>query len=179
MLRRAARAPRLHAPVTSTLGPTNLQMLAVVPLSQVAALRALVSEWLACEWPGWYGNGGPGDLPGDIEAFSRSYSVLPVGLVVFKATQPVGFGALKQQSIPTHTHLSPWAATGFVLPQYRGHGIGAFLLRAIVDHARVMGFSRIYCGTSTAQSLLDRAGWQLIERVQHAGKPLGIYQSGA
>ena len=154
-------------------------MLAVEPLSRVPALKPTVAGWLAAEWPGWYGAEGPGDLSGDLEAFSRSEAALPVGLIVFLDTEPVGFGTLKQESIPTHTHLSPWAATGFVLPQHRGRGVGAFLLRSIVSQARSMGYSQVYCGTSTAESLLQRAGWQFVEQVCHAGKPLGIYRSGA
>lgn len=46
-------------------------------------------------------------------------------------------------------------------------------------HAKLMGFKAVYCGTSTAASLLERAGWQLQEAVIHAGKPLGIYRTGA
>lgn len=150
-----------------------------IPLSQVPALKATVAAWLEAEWPGWYGAQGPGDLHADVEAFARSASVLPVGLVVFQAGEPVGFGALKAASIPTHCHLSPWAATGFVVPHCRGRGIGAFLLRAIVAHARAMGHADVYCGTSTAVSLLQRSGWQPLEQVLHAGKPLSIYRTGS
>lgn len=61
----------------------------------------------------------------------------------------------------------------------RGQGIGAVLLGSLVAHAKLMGFKAVYCGTSTAASLLERAGWQLQEAVIHAGKPLGIYRTGA
>jgi GNAT superfamily N-acetyltransferase len=154
-------------------------MFTVEPLSRVPALKSMVSAWLLSEWPDWYGEGGPGNLASDVEAFSQSEASLPVGLVVFRGNEPVGFGTLKQESIPSHKRLSPWAATGFVPPQYRGQGIGAFLLQALVAHASSMGYAHVYCGTSTATSLLQRAGWSLLEQVDHAGKPLGIYCSGA
>lgn len=142
-------------------------------------LKRLVSSWLLTEWPEWYGSSGPGDLSRDIEAFSASPSALPVGLVVFSEDEPVGFGALKQDSIPTHLHLTPWAAAGFVLPAYRRHGIGAALLRALVSHAASLGYPAVYCGTSTASTLLERSGWHLLEVVIHEDKPLGIYRSAA
>ncbi len=102
-----------------------------------------------------------------------------MGIVVFAGSAPVGFGALKQASIPSHLHLSPWAAAGYVVPHRRGQGIGAALLQALVSHAASIGHPIVYCGTSTATTLLERSGWHLLEQVTHADKPLGIYRSGA
>ncbi len=113
-----------------------------------------------------------------MQAFGASAHELPVGIVVFAGPEPVGFGALKASSIPSHAHLSPWAAAGYVVPDRRGQGIGAALLRALVAHAASIGHPIVYCGTSTATTLLERSGWGLVEHVVHAGKPLGIYRSG-
>jgi GNAT superfamily N-acetyltransferase len=154
-------------------------MLATELLCNRRDLMPLVSSWLLGEWPQWYGAGGPGDLQRDIQELSASPGELPIGIVVFADGIPVGFGALKAESIPSHAHLSPWAAAGFVLPSFRGKGIGATLLQALVAQARTVGFQVVYCGTSTAASLLTRSGWQWLESVTHAGKPLCIYRSGA
>ncbi len=154
-------------------------MLSVRPLSQQPTLKLLVSSWLLSEWPAWYGQGGEGNLEGDVAAFAASEHQLPVGLVAFLGKSPVGFGSLKQESIKSHPHLFPWAASGYVLPVHRGQGIGAFLLRSLEAHAKSLGYAQVYCGTSTATSLLKRAGWHSIEQVQHAGKPLTIFRSAA
>ena len=161
------------------LGPTVLRMLVVEVMARFPALKPTIRAWLLSEWPDWYGAGGPGTLVEDVEAFARSETLLPVGFVVFAAGEPVGFGALKQESIPSHSHLSPWAATGYVKPSHRRQGVGAILLGAIVGHAKTLGFPNVYCGTSTAGSLLERAGWQRVEQIVHAGQPLGIFRSGA
>ena len=60
--------------------------------------------------------------------------------------------ALKAESIASHRHLSPWAATGYVLPSHRGHGIGAQRLSwlLLLAEAGDLGFSHVYCGTSTS-----------------------------
>lgn len=152
-------------------------MLRVQPLSLQPALKPQVRDWLLSEWPAWYGAGGEGDLEGDVEAFAASAHRLPVGLVAFLDDVPVGFGSLKQESIASRPALFPWAASGYVLPAYRGQGIGAFLLRAIAAHAGRLGYRHVYCGTSTAVSLLTRAGWQVVEELQHAGKPLTLFRS--
>jgi GNAT superfamily N-acetyltransferase len=81
---------------------------------------------------------------------------LPAGFVAWEDGTPAGFAALKSESLPTHKHLAPWAAAGLVLQSHRGRGIGQHLLRALVKHARDLGFDHVYCGTATAITLLRR-----------------------
>ena len=154
-------------------------VLSFQPLCRVPQLKPVVAAWLQAEWPAWYGAGGAGNLEGDVNDFAASEVELPVGILAFEDEAPVGFGALKKESISTHTHLAPWAAAGYVAPQRRGHGIGGALLKALVEHARGLAHSNVYCGTSTAVTLLSRAGWHEVEQVLYAGKPLIIFRSGA
>ena len=86
--------------------------------------------------------------------------------------------ALKAESIPSHRHLCPWAAAGLVKPALRGHGIGSMLLARLEQQARIQGFAEIHCATATAESLLQRRRWQLVERVTHEGQDLGVYRKG-
>jgi GNAT superfamily N-acetyltransferase len=135
----------------------------------------VIRTWFEREWAAYYGPGGPGDAEQDLLAFS-SRGALPVGLIAFYDDQLCGIAALKVHSLSTHTHLSPWAAAGMVLPQFRGRGIGASLLRALGEIARGFGYSTMYCGTATAMGLLERNGWQLRERVRYNGEDVFIYQ---
>ena len=61
-------------------------------------------------------------------------------------------------------------------PQFRRHGIGARLVSALEDVARNLGFTTVYSGTSTANSLLVPEGWQFMEVVQYDGEAVSIYQ---
>src|SRR5688572_9185546 len=112
----------------------------IEPLARHRHLVPLVAHWFVQEWPGWYGPGGRGDAAADVAAFARSETELPVGVVAFAGGEPVGAGALKPDSIPSHTHLAPWAAAGFVLPHFRGRGVGAQLLAGITQRAAQLGF---------------------------------------
>ena len=127
-----------------------------------------------CEWSSYYGAGGPGNAHRDLVAYS-SRGQLPVGLVAFLGTEPCGVAALKADSISTHKHLTPWIGGGMVAPQFRRQGVGAHLVSALEDVARGLGFTTIYSGTSTANSLLMRGGWQLMEVVQYDGEAVSIY----
>jgi GNAT superfamily N-acetyltransferase len=134
-----------------------------------------LKEWFETAWADYYGPTGPGDAEQDLIAYS-SREKLPVGLVAFCEGRLCGIAALKPDSISTHTHLHPWAAAGLVAPSFRRRGIGASLLSSLEDVARGLGYSTIYCGTSTAIALLTRNGWAFMERVRYAGEDVSIYQ---
>jgi GNAT superfamily N-acetyltransferase len=135
----------------------------------------VIRRWFEMEWAAYYGPGGPGDAEQDLVAYS-SRRKLPVGLIAFYDDQLGGIAALKAHSISTHTHLGPWAAAGLVLPQFRGRGVGSRLLRALEEVAKGFGYSTIDCGTATAIGLLERNGWQFMERVRYDGEDVSIYQ---
>ncbi|MDH3210329.1 MAG: GNAT family N-acetyltransferase [Burkholderiaceae bacterium] len=141
---------------------------------RVEALPVL-AQWFKTEWPAWYGPGGPGDAEQDLLTYANQGS-LPVGVVVLYGGELCGVGALKAQSIPSHSHLAPWAAACFVVPRLRGRGIGAVLLSALECEAKSLGYSCIYCATGTAESLLKRGQWSFLEAVTLDGKTVSIYE---
>lgn len=151
----------------------------VEPLARHTRLIPLVEEWFRSEWPAWYGIGGEGNVSKDVQNFAVSQTSLPIGFVAFSNGAPVGAAALKAESIPSHKHLSPWAAAGYVVPERRGQGIGAVLLHVMAAHARDLGYLHVYCGTSTAETLLLRSGWSAIDKTLHAGRPLTVFRSAA
>jgi GNAT superfamily N-acetyltransferase len=63
-----------------------------------------------------------------------------------------------------------------VAPELRRHGIGARLVSALEDVARSLGFTVVYSGTSTANTLLVRAGWQCMEVVDYHDETVSIYR---
>jgi len=104
-------------------------------------------------------------------------SAVPIDVCVSSYENELcGVAALKSESITTHSHLSPWAAAGLVNPLYRRRGIGADLVRVLEGTARSLGYSRIYCGTSTANRILERRGWQFVEEVMYNGEDVSIYE---
>ena len=147
----------------------------VGPLASHPEVLPHLPAWFEAEWPSYYGADGPGHAQRDLQAYSNTDG-LPFGVVVFEHGSVCGVAALKVDSIASHAHLSPWAGAGLVRPDLRGRGIGQQLLLALEAQARVMGFNRIYCGTSTAERLLQRCGWQLLERIVHEGEGLEIYE---
>lgn len=147
--------------------------LRIAPLSEHRETLPVLERWFEAEWPDYYGPGGRGDAAQDLAACC-SRERLPVGLVAFWDGELCGIAALKAESIATHRHLCPWAAAGLVAQRFRRRGIGASLVGAVEDVARALGYSTIYCATSTAARLLQRNGWELMERVAYEGEDLSI-----
>ena len=151
-----------------------IEDLSIEPLALHPQAIPLLQEWFEAEWPSYYGAGGRGSALHDLQSYANQ-GRLPVGVVALRGGSVCGVAALKAESIASRAHLSPWAAAGLVHPSMRGQGIGRLLLGALEEQARQLGFVRVYCGTSTAQSLLQRCGWQLIESIIHEGENLGVY----
>ena len=142
----------------------------VIPLRQRPEFCAFFAQQFESEWPNWYGPGGQGSAREDLEAFANPKGILPVGVIAIDdGGSPIGIAALKPVSIPTHTHLSPWATAGYVVPGRRRAGIGAKLLSALLAEAQRLGFHTIYCATASAVTLLEREGWHQIDAVVHDG----------
>jgi GNAT superfamily N-acetyltransferase len=150
------------------LGSCVIEPLADHPqaLPELAAL-------FEAEWPQWYRSGRANAMQ-DLQAYANQGS-LPVGFVALHDGAVCGAAVLKAESIPSHAHLSPWAGAGVVKAALRGQGIGLQLLRALEVQAKALRFTHIYCGTSTAGTLLERAGWHVLDRITYEGKALVVY----
>lgn len=151
---------------------------AVVAVARLARHRALVptiAEWFRQVSPGWYAPGGAGDAVADLCAFAAGTGQLP-GVVAFVDGEPCGAAASKASSIPSHAHLGPWAAAGCARPAGGGQGSAAHRLAALDGEARVLGHAALYCGTATAGSRLQRAGWFDFDEVELGGKAVGVHR---
>ncbi|HWC01839.1 MAG TPA: GNAT family N-acetyltransferase [Methylomirabilota bacterium] len=152
-------------------------MPAVIPLRQRPDLCSFFATCFESEWPDWYGPDKKADANSDLLEFANSTGALPVGVVALDAdSSPLGIAALKATSIDSYTHVGPWATAGYVIPSRRREGIGALLLAGILVEARRLGFSEIYCATTSAVSLLERQGWTNIDAVSHDGGTQSIFQ---
>lgn len=111
----------------------------------------------------------------DLTAYANR-DELPIGMVAFADGELAGVAALKRESISSRTDLSPWIGGAYVVPHVRRQGVGAHLIGALCDIAAKLGYSTVYCATSTSVTLLQRADWQLLESLPHDGEIVHIYR---
>lgn len=146
----------------------------IVPLAERPDLVPLIRGWFEAEWPDWYGPGRPGNALHDLQAYAR-HDALPLGLVARLDGHPCGFMALKREGLASLPHLGPWVGAAVVLPGLRRLGIGRALLLELERRAAALGETRLFCATATAASLLERCGWRRLQRVEHGGESLDLY----
>ncbi len=164
------------ATVTRDVSALSVKSIVTIePLAMHPEALLPLRHWFETEWPEYYGIDGPGDALSDLQSFANR-DRLPIGFVAFRNGELCGVAVLKDESIASHRHLSPWAAAGLVKSSERGKGVGAQLIDELETKARSLGFSCIYCGTNTANSLLERRGWELMEDIVHDEHQLGIYR---
>jgi predicted N-acetyltransferase YhbS len=99
---------------------------------------------------------------------------LPISLVAFEDTLPVGSVSLIEHELESHKHLSPWVATLFVSSQYRNQGIGKSLMEEVEKIALEMGYDTLYLFTDKASEYYLKMNWISIENVTPKGKPASV-----
>ena len=92
-----------------------------------------------------------------------------VALVAKADGEPVGTCLLVESEIEPDHDVSPWLAGLFVVPEYRGKGVGAASVRAIEDQARQRELSRVYLYTTHAVGFYKRLGWKVMDRTNWQG----------
>ena len=85
---------------------------------------------------------------------------LPMAWIAYVGTQAMGIAGLREHDLPGREDLSPWLATVFVRPEFRGNGVASALCRHAEERARQLGIRQIYLFTVDKQGLYTRLGWR-------------------
>ena len=100
-----------------------------------------------------------------------------VALVAKADGEPIGTCLLVESEIEPDHDVSPWLAGLFVVPEYRGKGVGAASVRAIEDQARQRELSRVYLYTTHAVGFYKRLGWKVMDRTNWQGFDTALFDT--
>ena len=120
------------------------------------------AHWLHKEW----GHLRPNETVADrAERLERAcgHREIPTTFVAIDGDHPVGCASLIEHDMLTRPELSPWLAGVFVPSEYRSRGIGAVLVKRVIQEARSLGIARIYLYTPSSGGLYLKLGWSVIE----------------
>ncbi|TDX31588.1 acetyltransferase (GNAT) family protein [Modicisalibacter xianhensis] len=99
---------------------------------------------------------------------------VPRVFMAMHAGKPVGTASLIESDMSSRPQLTPWLASVFVHPEWRGQGIASRLVRRVEEEARQAGLERFYLYTPDQQALYRRLGWQETEAVVYRGEAVTI-----
>jgi GNAT superfamily N-acetyltransferase len=79
--------------------------------------------------------------------------------VLFDEDVPVGTASLVANDLPSRPDLTPWLASVLVLPEFRGRGYSAPLVKH-VEAAAAASAAVLWLYTWTAEPVYARLGWE-------------------
>jgi len=82
--------------------------------------------------------------------------------------------SLIESNMDTRKDLTPWLAALFVVPEHRGRGIGAALVRRCEREAALAGADRLYLYTARAIQYHRRLGWLVMSEEVYEDEPVTI-----
>ena len=71
-------------------------------------------------------------------------------------------------------HLSPWLSSLYVPTEKRHKGVGAFLVRELVQHAKKINIPNLYLFTEKSADWYKQMGWITFKKVIHRNFPATI-----
>lgn len=125
-----------------------------------------VAGWVFDEW-GW-------EMPGStLESIRAEFSMhlnrerIPLAMLSLVEGQPVGTASIFLHDMDIRMDLTPWLAAVYVLPEFRGQGIGSQLVRAVEAVATRLQLERLYLFTPDHAAFYARLGWSVLEKVEY------------
>ncbi|SDK36539.1 GNAT family N-acetyltransferase [Natronincola ferrireducens] len=127
-------------------------------LSESKEHMELVINWLWKEW----GNEKNYSYYKSIVESSLDKENLPQTFIALMDDEPVGTVGLWRCDLMSRQDLFPWLACLYVLPEYRGKGIGLALQRFLIKYSGEIGYKEIFLYTEL-DNYYEKLGWQYIE----------------
>jgi predicted N-acetyltransferase YhbS len=103
---------------------------------------------------------------------------LPTSLVLLEGPRVLGSVSLVLEDAAEFcSEGSPWLANLYVLPEERGRGFGAELVRAAVAVAASQKIDELFLFTPGHSSFYQRLGWRILTRTTLHGTPVHLMQA--
>lgn len=137
---------------------------------------ATLAAWHHAEWGHMYDEWTLEVAEAEL-ADQASRRTLPTTLVLMDEGRPIGSVSLVLEDAPELCEEgSPWLASLYVLPEFRGRGFGARLVNAAVELAARENIAHLFLFTPEHASFYKRLGWRLIARTALKGTAVDLME---
>ena len=99
---------------------------------------------------------------------------LPLTLVAFLGTEPVGTASLKIREMEIYPQYLHWLGAVYVVPKNRQQGIGTQIVEHSISEAERLAVRELYLYTRGSESFYAQFGWQPLERPFYHGREVVV-----
>lgn len=98
-----------------------------------------------------------------IEYFKNTnLTSFPITLIAVAENKRVGTISIFENDLKIQNDLTPWLASLYVSPQYRGQGIAEKLINRVQEVVKGLGFKTLYLRTEHTSEYYRRLGWEYV-----------------
>lgn len=147
--------------------------ISIKDLRQCPQWLDLLAQWHYGHWPQ---KGSLDNRRASLRAHLKS-DALPTTLVLITGDTPIGsitLSVYRRREKPDAP--SYWVANAFVEPQWRGHGCGRLLLRAVETLARRLDVRNLLLNTTDQVGFYQHHGWRLKQKKVIEGEVVSVMQ---
>lgn len=145
----------------------------LICLADRQELIPTLSDWFYKEWSQNF----PDLTQATIEVKLRerlNRDKIPLVQILLRDDSPIASASLKLREMETHPHYPHWLGSVYVLPEFRGGGIGTYLVKYAVAKAKQIEVETLYLYTRSKEDFYKQLGWQTIERPLYRGRQVAI-----
>jgi len=102
---------------------------------------------------------------------------VPKMFVWVEGDSVVGSAGILNSDMDTKPELTPWLASVYVKSDRRNEGIGAALVKKVMQHAQALGHAELFLFTQDKESLYKRIGWETISREEYRGELVAVMKA--
>ena len=132
-----------------------------------------VAGWLQAEWADL----NPGRTLAQVQRRLKKRSgsrLVPLTLLARDGKALIGTASILSGDMDRRRDLAPWLGAVYVVPEYRGRGVGTALCRQIEAEAVRLNLPRLYLFTEDRETFYIGLGWKVEERCEHRGRQVVV-----
>jgi GNAT superfamily N-acetyltransferase len=137
-----------------------------------------ITRWHWAEWGHAYPESSAQEWVSNITSRAGRGSV-PFTLVAWAGEEPVGAVSLAEHDMPPDpavAGLTPCVSGMYILPNWRGKGMGATLMEELEARAASIGLGTLFLCTGEAEAFYLRLGWRTIAQSEDHGSQVSVME---
>jgi len=128
-----------------------------------------VADWYYDEWGHFNPQFSSAHISESLKKYLQDES-LPQALVAMESHNPIGVAEIKFHELSLYPQYEHWLGGVYVIPEYRGNGIGSELIQHALKLAESHGVSQMYLQTLRLDGgIYSGLGWTAVEEFKHKG----------